>query len=227
MSAPLAAKLGIDTSAVLDIMPRDLADRVAKVHRDIALLQGEREEVERLLAALQAAAKQQEKCIVRRQIAHNIEHELKLDLLNAVRQVCASSTDHLVYEDGSDKGQWVEWEVFELCLDDAARLAYTFAPDAADKVFASWFGIGSDGRARRELFNRAMSRLKEASTASPSTTLGGIPVDVDMAKQLVDGAFPCSVSRPRQREIATEFVCKLHARRQLANNSQLLHLWEG
>ncbi|KAJ3183479.1 hypothetical protein HDU87_006798 [Geranomyces variabilis] len=160
------------------------------------------EELREQVAELQEKNQAFHVAALRRQIAINIEYEIKMDYL----LLCTSANvADLKYTYSAKAGQFKPHEVTKLSIGKAKdRAARTCSPSELDTVHKNWF----DGDDQKwDIFRDAMTALKRFSHESAHpTALNGTPIDVESARALV---VDTDFEEPEQRVVALEFVEKL------------------
>lgn len=141
-----------------------------------------------VVEALQQTIQSGHNDALRRQIASNIEFEIKLSCLEKLDEAVI---EPFVLSDGS----WNEMQVKHVALE---KLLQMLTESDRKAVMTEWLG----GEQNYAMFCTAMRKLKgfSANGAHPTETLDHKPIDAEMAKQLVDEKMPAGPIIRRRRK---------------------------
>lgn len=208
-----------DYSEFLDVI-YDNQDRLDTLESDLSSLRRDYEKLLEENSQLKADANRAKNAALRRQVAINVEYELKLNYL----QICPiNETQDFVYASGPRRGEYDSRAVTHLQLYRAKKLAKRHAAEADyERVRENWFGT-ADPSLRERLFASAMLALKDEFTDEAHPTAhNGKEVDVEMARQLVL-TMPLRQSEdPDLRNVAGDYVDKLGSIRQATGETNFL-----
>ncbi|KAJ3033481.1 hypothetical protein HDV00_006322 [Rhizophlyctis rosea] len=181
-----------------------------KSHAELKILQQQMQELRAEKEQLQAEKLEAEKSAVRRQVAINIEFELKCELLEAIKWSGSEKADIFVVD-----GEWHVERVSGLKVRDAWKMARAASLEASNEVHKRWFGDS----ANQWDFIAAMKQLKRFShEGAHPTTYEGAPVTGEMARQFINNA---SMSASNKK-VATLYIDKLIAKRTEKNDPTFL-----
>ncbi|KAI9001583.1 hypothetical protein BC832DRAFT_562082 [Gaertneriomyces semiglobifer] len=175
------------------------------------------------MARVTAELKNQQDAALRRQIAINIEWELKMEFLTRCSSEASAS---LKYGYGKRKGQWRELDATELTMFDAKEMCLADAgADVVVEVERAWFGNGEEARVLKEMFEDAMGLLKRFSHQGARPTNlgdGDLGEQVNVAKQVIHDMEIRENDDPEWKEVAEMFLDRLHEIRQRQGQNRLL-----
>jgi len=220
---------------------RDLGEKVEELTRKL-------NNAENALVNVTARYEKYESSAVLRQVAINVEYELKLSMLGKMVRLSnttldgvvqgilkfqflalAQKTDPLsvsdyVYNWGALKGEWRVREVLNMKLSKAEKIATQYGnPEKVRDLLVKWFG--DDIEVGRQKFSEAMSGLKLFSEdGAHPTNYHDEPLTLDTARQLVvaKAQFPKEIAT-EMREVAIRYVDMLGQIR--AENHQISFLY--
>ncbi|KAJ3149331.1 hypothetical protein HDU86_006966 [Geranomyces michiganensis] len=182
----------------------ELEEKISKATTDNEDLKNDNKQ---LKAPLDAQARS----ALRRQIAINIEWEVKMDFLQLASE---DKTASMKYGYGPLKGQFKEREVTNLPLRKAIEWAQQSAEEKdLNHLMETWFGPPENGKS--EMFKDTMESLKQFSVDAHPTVYKGIPVDAEMARELVR-----DIKEEFLVDVAVEYVGKLEVRRNQLGQTQ-------
>jgi hypothetical protein len=179
--------------------------KLLKVESEHQELKSEHQEQSQKLQKVEGKFQKLQHSALLRQIAINIETELKLDNL----RICSDeAVKHLKYGKGKHKGKFNFHAIAKLQVSEAQDLAQQSARQKdLDAINSDWF---SKDEGAEDNFIEAMVMLKRFSQdGAHPTELDGIPVDAEKAKELVQGMQLKKANDEKLQGVALSFVDKL------------------
>ncbi|KAI8822656.1 uncharacterized protein EV422DRAFT_505444 [Fimicolochytrium jonesii] len=154
----------------------ELEEKLLKATSDIEDLKNDNEDLKNDNRQLNATLDAQARSALRRQIAINIDWEVKMDFLQLTSE---DKTASMKYGYGPRKGQ-SKGVVFGCQLEEVAA-----EKEDLNDVMETWFGPPENGKS--EMFKGTMESLKQFSVDPHPIAYKGVPVDANMARELVQG----------------------------------------
>ncbi len=142
---------------------------------------------------------------VRRQVGINIDMVAKMRYL----RICSDEAiKHLKFGKGKQKGKFNFYAISQLQVSKARKIAQKYAnAQELEAMERDWYGEDEDAEAN---FEAAMAMLKRFShDGAHPTSLDGIPVDAEKAKELVKGIQPEQADDRILQQVALFYVDKL------------------
>ncbi|KAJ3034085.1 hypothetical protein HDV00_005449 [Rhizophlyctis rosea] len=195
----------------------DNQDRITQLHPT------PRENRDKLLVITQQYEKYESSAVLR-QLAINIEYELKLDMLGVAESGDPTSVAEFKYMWGVWQGQWDVQAVLNLKLARAEKLVSEYGKeDEVKAVRERWYGESIE--VGRQKFRQAMAGLKTFSDdGAHPTQYHEEPVTVEIAKELVTAKakYPKAVAA-ELRETALHYLDILSKIREDSGQDKFLY----
>jgi DNA repair exonuclease SbcCD ATPase subunit len=179
--------------------------KLLKVESEHQELKSEHQELKSEHQELKSEHQELKHDAVLRQIAINIEMELKMENL----RICSDeAVKHLKHSKGKRKGKFNFYSIAKLQVSEAQDLAqHSARQEDLDAINTNWFGKDEDAE---DNFVAAMAMLKRFShDGAHPTELDGIPVNAEKAKELVEGMQQKQANGKELQGVALSFVDKL------------------
>ncbi|KAJ3270780.1 hypothetical protein HK104_004855, partial [Borealophlyctis nickersoniae] len=188
---------------------------VQTLTKHVAALQTRVSRLEKDIPELMQECKERLRLGITRQIALNIEFEIKMDVLRAME----SSVGESAVLEFKSRGAWHRRTISRAELDEVWDLVRAFSEELAKRKKEKWFGGGTGGVEKEKDFQKAMWSLKELPRrgAHPTTYNKGAQVQARLAREIVNNHLEDGY----EKEVAMEFLVRLRTIREAAGEDFL------